>query len=43
MSSNAYTKFDNSFKQRLRFEARVRQKEQGDNKAQGISETFVDV
>ncbi|KAH9923314.1 uncharacterized protein B0H18DRAFT_1085711 [Fomitopsis serialis] len=39
---NAYTELNDLFGQRLRFEEQVRQKEQGDDEAQGIDETFVD-
>lgn len=39
---NAYTELNDPFEQRLRFEEQVRQKEAGDDEAQGIDETFVD-
>ncbi|KAJ5612496.1 hypothetical protein N7510_005690 [Penicillium lagena] len=37
---NAYTELNNVFEQRLRFEEQARQKEQGDDEAQLIDETF---
>ncbi|KAJ3787624.1 lysine-tRNA ligase [Lentinula aff. detonsa] len=39
---NAYTELNDPFEQRLRFEEQVHQKEQGDEEAQGIDETFID-
>lgn len=39
---NAYTELNDPFEQRLRFEEQVRQKEAGDDEAQGIDEVFVD-
>jgi len=39
---NAYTELNDPFEQRLRFEEQVRQKEQGDDEAQDIDETFID-
>ncbi|TFL06847.1 lysine-tRNA ligase [Pterulicium gracile] len=39
---NAYTELNDPFEQRLRFEEQTRQKDQGDDEAQGIDETFVD-
>ncbi|KAJ7220612.1 lysine-tRNA ligase [Mycena pura] len=39
---NAYTELNDPFEQRLRFEEQVRQKDQGDEEAQGIDETFID-
>ncbi|KAI0784655.1 lysyl-tRNA synthetase [Abortiporus biennis] len=39
---NAYTELNDPFEQRLRFEEQVKQKEAGDDEAQGIDETFVD-
>ncbi|CCL98185.1 uncharacterized protein FIBRA_00179 [Fibroporia radiculosa] len=39
---NAYTELNDPFEQRLRFEEQVRQKQQGDDEAQDIDETFVD-
>ncbi|KAF9237438.1 hypothetical protein BU15DRAFT_48649 [Melanogaster broomeanus] len=39
---NAYTELNDPFEQRLRFEEQARQKEQGDDEAQPIDETFVD-
>ncbi|KAF9227083.1 lysyl-tRNA synthetase [Gyrodon lividus] len=39
---NAYTELNDPFEQRLRFEEQTRQKEQGDDEAQPIDETFVD-
>jgi len=39
---NAYTELNDPFEQRLRFEEQFRQKEQGDDEAQAIDETFVD-
>lgn len=39
---NAYTELNDPFEQRLRFEEQSRQKDQGDEEAQGIDETFVD-
>ncbi|KAI6166006.1 hypothetical protein EDD17DRAFT_1550072 [Pisolithus thermaeus] len=38
---NAYTELNDPFEQRLRFEEQSRQKEQGDDEAQAIDETFV--
>ncbi|KAI6001691.1 hypothetical protein F5J12DRAFT_843887 [Pisolithus orientalis] len=38
---NAYTELNDPFEQRLRFEEQFRQKEQGDDEAQPIDETFV--
>ena len=37
---NAYTELNDPFDQRLRFEEQARQKEQGDDEAQIIDETF---
>ena len=37
---NAYTELNDPFEQRLRFEEQVRQKEQGDDEAQLIDETY---
>ncbi|KAJ7650453.1 hypothetical protein FB45DRAFT_730796 [Roridomyces roridus] len=39
---NAYTELNDPFEQRLRFEEQVRQKDQGDEEAQGVDETFID-
>ncbi|THH12784.1 hypothetical protein EW146_g7371 [Bondarzewia mesenterica] len=39
---NAYTELNDPFEQRARFEEQVRQKNQGDDEAQDIDETFVD-
>ncbi|KAF9045745.1 lysine-tRNA ligase [Hymenopellis radicata] len=39
---NAYTELNDPFEQRLRFEEQTRQKEAGDDEAQGIDETFID-
>ena len=39
---NAYTELNDPFEQRLRFEEQARQKDQGDDEAQAIDETFVD-
>jgi len=39
---NAYTELNDPFEQRVRFEEQVRQKDQGDEEAQDIDETFVD-
>ncbi|TFK64828.1 lysine-tRNA ligase [Pluteus cervinus] len=39
---NAYTELNDPFVQRERFEEQTRQKEQGDDEAQGIDETFID-
>ncbi len=39
---NAYTELNDPFEQRLRFEEQVKQKEAGDDEAQGIDEVFVD-
>jgi len=38
---NAYTELNDPFEQRLRFEEQARQKEQGDEEAQPVDETFV--
>ncbi|KAG0645825.1 Lysyl-tRNA synthetase [Hyphodiscus hymeniophilus] len=38
--ANAYTELNNPFDQRLRFEEQARQKEQGDDEAQMVDETF---
>ena len=38
--ANAYTELNNPFDQRLRFEEQARQKEQGDDEAQLVDETF---
>lgn len=38
---NAYTELNDPFEQRLRFEEQSRQKEQGDDEAQAIDETFI--
>jgi lysyl-tRNA synthetase class 2 len=37
---NAYTELNDPFDQRLRFEEQARQKEQGDDEAQLVDETF---
>jgi lysyl-tRNA synthetase class 2 len=37
---NAYTELNDPFDQRLRFEEQARQKDQGDDEAQLIDETF---
>jgi len=39
---NAYTELNDPFEQRARFEEQAKQKEAGDDEAQGIDETFVD-
>lgn len=39
---NAYTELNDPFDQRERFIEQVRQKEQGDEEAQGVDETFLD-
>ncbi|WWC71919.1 lysine-tRNA ligase [Kwoniella pini CBS 10737] len=39
---NAYTELNDPFDQRDRFEEQVRQKEAGDDEAQGVDETFLD-
>ncbi|KAI5119852.1 hypothetical protein M0805_000686 [Coniferiporia weirii] len=39
---NAYTELNDPFEQRARFEEQARQKEAGDDEAQGIDETFID-
>ncbi|WWD19537.1 lysine-tRNA ligase [Kwoniella shandongensis] len=39
---NAYTELNDPFDQRDRFEEQVRQKDQGDEEAQGVDETFLD-
>ncbi|OXB35516.1 lysine-tRNA ligase [Cryptococcus neoformans] len=39
---NAYTELNDPFDQRERFMEQVRQKEQGDEEAQGVDETFLD-
>ncbi|WVQ73060.1 lysine-tRNA ligase [Cryptococcus sp. DSM 104548] len=39
---NAYTELNDPFDQRERFEEQVRQKDQGDEEAQGVDETFLD-
>ncbi|KDR68666.1 hypothetical protein GALMADRAFT_78144 [Galerina marginata CBS 339.88] len=39
---NAYTELNDPFEQRLRFEEQARQKDQGDEEAQGVDETFID-
>ncbi|KAJ7853734.1 lysine-tRNA ligase [Mycena leptocephala] len=39
---NAYTELNDPFEQRLRFEEQVRQKDQGDEEAQGVDETYID-
>jgi len=39
---NAYTELNDPFEQRLRFEEQSRQKEQGDEEAQGINDPFID-
>lgn len=38
---NAYTELNDPFIQRERFEEQARQKEQGDEEAQGVDETFI--
>ncbi|KAI9571604.1 hypothetical protein HD554DRAFT_2016300 [Boletus coccyginus] len=38
---NAYTELNDPFEQRLRFEEQARQKEQGDDEAQPVDETFI--
>jgi len=38
---NAYTELNDPFEQRARFEEQMKQKEAGDDEAQGIDETFV--
>ncbi len=38
---NAYTELNDPFEQRVRFEEQMRQKEAGDDEAQGIDEVFV--
>ncbi|KAL1409954.1 lysyl-tRNA synthetase [Vanrija albida] len=38
---NAYTELNDPFVQRERFEEQVRQKDQGDDEAQGVDETFL--
>ncbi|KAJ7291449.1 lysine-tRNA ligase [Mycena rebaudengoi] len=40
--SNAYTELNDPFEQRLRFEEQVKQKDQGDEEAQGVDETYID-
>jgi len=39
--ANAYTELNQPFEQRLRFEEQARQKDQGDEEAQSIDETFL--
>ncbi|KAF5328740.1 hypothetical protein D9619_011581 [Psilocybe cf. subviscida] len=39
---NAYTELNDPFEQRLRFEEQARQKDAGDDEAQGVDETFID-
>lgn len=39
---NAYTELNDPFEQRLRFEEQAKQKDQGDDEAQGVDETFID-
>ncbi|KAF7782972.1 hypothetical protein Agabi119p4_2348 [Agaricus bisporus var. burnettii] len=39
---NAYTELNDPFEQRLRFEEQTRQKNQGDDEAQGVDEVFID-
>lgn len=39
--ANAYTELNQPFEQRLRFEEQARQKDQGDDEAQMIDETFL--
>ena len=39
---NAYTELNDPFEQRARFEEQARQKEAGDDEAQGIDEVFID-
>ncbi|TDL25949.1 lysine-tRNA ligase [Rickenella mellea] len=39
---NAYTELNDPFEQRARFEEQARQKEAGDDEAQGVDETFID-
>jgi lysyl-tRNA synthetase class 2 len=38
---NAYTELNDPFDQRERFEEQVKQKEAGDDEAQGMDETFI--
>lgn len=38
---NAYTELNDPFEQRARFEEQMRQKDAGDEEAQGIDEVFV--
>lgn len=38
---NAYTELNDPFDQRERFEEQVRQKDAGDDEAQGVDETFI--
>jgi lysyl-tRNA synthetase class 2 len=38
---NAYTELNDPFDQRERFEEQTRQKNQGDDEAQGVDETFL--
>jgi len=38
---NAYTELNDPFDQRERFEEQTRQKNQGDEEAQGVDETFI--
>lgn len=38
---NAYTELNDPFDQRERFEEQTRQKDQGDDEAQGVDETFM--
>src|ERR1700712_1653815 len=38
---NAYTELNDPFEQRARFEEQMRQKDAGDDEAQGIDEVFV--
>ncbi|KIY62603.1 lysyl-tRNA synthetase [Cylindrobasidium torrendii FP15055 ss-10] len=39
---NAYTELNDPFEQRLRFEEQTRQKDAGDDEAQGVDEVFID-
>lgn len=39
---NAYTELNDPFEQRERFEEQVKQKDAGDEEAQGIDETYID-
>lgn len=39
--ANAYTELNDPFDQRERFEEQTRQKDAGDDEAQGVDETFI--